>query len=204
MILIMCVVLLTCVILILWLARLVMRWPSRAKRHMTTALIVVNHAQNLALIGSMQLEWPEILVQLYSLLRLDLLPFVHIECFVQGDLQTAFFWLASYSESLLMLILLNALWLRRAFAPRIDWTDIKPERIVTLDMETQSVNKKDKSRQRSCCDVDVGHVRVDVEDAQRDALRIPARDKSKLKQTRGELAQDSKSGPTARAATPYS
>ena len=93
---------------------------------MTTGLIVINHVQNLALIGSMQLEWPELLTKIYAALRLDMLPYLHIECFVResdGGTQQTVAWLSSYAGCLLLLIGLNLWWPIRCCVKPIEWSD---------------------------------------------------------------------------------
>ena len=111
--------------LALLFARLVRKYRSRV-RHMTTALIIVNHVQNLALIGAMRLEWPEVLVEIYAALRLDVLPYLHVECFTRAsdaNTQQTIAWLASCAGCLLMLLILGAWWPIRSLAKPIQWRD---------------------------------------------------------------------------------
>ena len=65
-------------------------------------------------------------MKIYAALRLDMLPYLHIECFVSGsdnDTQNTIFWLASYSGCLLLLIGLNSWWPIRYFHQPIEWRD---------------------------------------------------------------------------------
>ena len=162
---------------------------------MTTGLIVVNHVQNLALIGSMQLEWPELLKKIYAALRLDMLPYLHVECFLResdGNTQHTVAWLASYSGCLLLLLGLNAWWPIRYFAKPIEWSDDMIEndapskRDALAELEAaQRANadlplKKDPLRKRLARDL-----QVDEEEGAEFTIRIrEGKEASRINHTR--------------------
>lgn len=167
--------------LVVFFAWLVIKYQSYAKRHLTTILIVVNHAQNLAIIGSMQLEWPESLRRLYSALRLDVLPFLHLECFIQADgseVQDLVFWLLLYSECVLMLVLLNLWWPLRGCARAINWGG--GEGGVTIEPHSQ----RRRSERRSSKSKSKWGVRTDDDDQETISHRIRHQDAPKLRHTK--------------------
>ena len=134
--------------LALLFARLVRKYRSRV-RHMTTALIIVNHVQNLALIGAMRLEWPEVLVEIYAALRLDVLPYLHVECFTRAsdaNTQQTIAWLASYAGCLLMLLVLGAWWPIRSLAKPIKWSDDMIEDYTPDKYDSKAISKQKEER----------------------------------------------------------
>ena len=62
--------------------RLAVQDPSSLKRWVSTATILVNHAQTVSIIASLRLEWPNSLIELASALRLEM---PHASCLFNSD-----------------------------------------------------------------------------------------------------------------------
>ena len=121
------------------LAWLMMKYEAFAKRHMTTMMICINHMQNLALIATMRLQWPYVIQQIASVLRLDFLIFLSPECLIT-DSNTIGFWLMAYSEVILVLLLLSTWPIVRLFSHRVDW-GVGGVRIVNTKTKNNRVMK---------------------------------------------------------------
>ena len=70
----------------------VMANEDKAKRHVMTVMIIINHASNLALISSMRFQWPAFVKELSKVMRLDFLVFLQPECLIT-DHGSPWFWL---------------------------------------------------------------------------------------------------------------
>ncbi|EOD23090.1 hypothetical protein EMIHUDRAFT_195665 [Emiliania huxleyi CCMP1516] len=80
--------------------RLVVRQPASLKRWVSTAVILISHAQTFAVIGSLHLDWPDSVLAIAAAFRLDFISIPAASCFLspvdaheEGDLPASPFWL---------------------------------------------------------------------------------------------------------------
>ena len=85
--------------------RLVVRHPAALKRWVSTAAILINHAQTASIIASMRLEWPRSLVAIASALKLNMLMLPSASCFVGGEDSPFDTYAVSASSAILLLLL---------------------------------------------------------------------------------------------------
>ena len=96
-------------VLLIWVGSMSVRNNvHKVRRYGATAIIFVNHAQVLALIISLQLEWPPSIKKLLSVLELDFFAFVPPECEISNK------WLIAYTPAAIITLLLLALWVLKA------------------------------------------------------------------------------------------
>ena len=90
---------------------------AQMRRHLSTAIVLINQLQVLCIIGNMRLEWPPIMRALFSLILFDWfrIPWVRIECAIQLDAQMM--WLIGYAQIVVTLLVLGGLVAWRSFQP---------------------------------------------------------------------------------------
>ena len=128
-----------------------------------------------------QLDWPELLLKIYAAMRLDLLPYLHIECFVResdGGTQQTVAWLSSYAGCLLLLVGLNLWWPIRCCAKPIDWSEVAIEDDKEEDAPESTVAKGDAKGGTK------RDLRVDEEEEKEFTRHIRQEDSHMLKNTR--------------------
>ena len=84
----------------------IVRHPAALKRWVSTAAILINHAQTASILASMRLDWPRSLLAIASALKLNLLMLPSAGCFVGGEDGSSFEQYAIYASSAMLLLLL--------------------------------------------------------------------------------------------------
>ena len=82
--------------------RFVIRYPLAMKRWVSSAAILINHAQMASIVASMRLDWPYSLRAIASALRFDLLIFPSASCLLKASFKA---YVLSASSGVLVLLL---------------------------------------------------------------------------------------------------